>query len=141
MSCRSGTAWAASLGSSGSRPQHIEESLHRAAAVPGNTPIQCPLIGSAIPVKNRPQDRVRLQNLARLRAFRYRRQASLAKARAKKKPQKRKGGNKTEDTPFVFETWPVLLPHMLFESVINAGLLENLTLDIYGNVFLLELHV
>ena len=95
--------------------------------------MQCPIIGTAIPVKNRPEDRVRQQNLARLRAFRLRRQLSAkGKARPKKKPRKKRGGRNTEDTPSMFQTWPALMPHMLFESVIKAGLLRNMNLDIYG---------
>ena len=136
-----GTAWAASLGSSGARPQHIEESLHRAAAVPGNVPVQCPITGTSIVVKNQPAERVRLQNLARLRSLRLRRQLSNAgkgkgrgkgDARLKRRPEKKRTGRNSEDTPSTYMTWPVLLPHLLFQSVISAGLLRNMMLNLSG---------
>ena len=130
-----GTAWVATLGKRGKRPQHIENRLHRAAQKNPDTPVRCPVSGVSLLVKDSKKVLRQLAALRRQQSSRFAKAKAKAKAKGiampKRKPKKKSNLSKNaEPTP---KLWPMFLPHLMLNSIYSASLIKNLMLGFWRN--------
>ena len=89
-------------------------------------PLQCPLSGIPVMMKDCSREVRRAQE--RIRSKNYRLRLNRAMSMKKRKPQKKKKG--ADELPGKWQTLPAMLPYSLLKSMVRGGLIHHLSPDL-----------